>query len=179
MAAYMCTDCARRQTAVSLAYTGLLGWWSIPSLFYGPRATFYNWRAIWMPPATPEAWGAVPLSVIVSEIREARDHFHVSSSGVHLLADSPLIRLSDRHQELVLAASELYETLEVDPSASRTDLRQAFVARAKEVHPDIRPGDPSAGGEMIRLNQAWEVLRDDQMRAAYDWLEANRDSVFA
>ena len=30
---------------------------------------------------------------------------------------------------------------------------------------------------MIRLNQAWEILRDEQSRAAYDWLHDDRSAV--
>lgn len=180
MAAYLCADCARRQTAANLAWTGLLGWWGFLSfLIYAPRATYYNWRAIWLPPASPEAWGAIPVHAIISGIRTASEQARVSAAGVHLLADSPLVFLTNKQQEVVLAARELYETLGVAQSASRADIRQAFVIRAKEVHPDIRPGDASATGDMIRLNQAWEVLRDDKLRAAYDWLEANRVTVFA
>ncbi len=41
------------------------------------------------------------------------------------------------------------------------------------------PVSRSPYDEMILLNRAWEILRDPQMRAAYDWLEANRTRVAA
>src|SRR6476619_2040673 len=37
LAAYVCADCGRRESAKALAYTALLGWWSIPSWFW------YGW----------------------------------------------------------------------------------------------------------------------------------------
>ena len=68
-AGYSCEECARRQTAGSLAFTGLLGWWGIFSLiFYAPRATYHNWRAVWKPPRRPLDWGALDASSLAQAL---------------------------------------------------------------------------------------------------------------
>lgn len=50
------------------------------------------------------------------------------------------------------------------PTASADELRQAYLSRARALHPD-QSGD-TAG--MQKLNAAWEVLSDPGARAAYD-----------
>jgi hypothetical protein len=42
---YWCEDCARKKTAISLVYTGLVGWWGFFGAFYwAPLGTYENWR---------------------------------------------------------------------------------------------------------------------------------------
>jgi hypothetical protein len=73
MSGYWCERCARKKTAVSLAYTGLLGWWGVFGLFFwAPRATYQNWRAVWAPPRKPLDWGALPVAVLAATLAEAR-----------------------------------------------------------------------------------------------------------
>jgi DnaJ domain len=50
----------------------------------------------------------------------------------------------------------------------------AFRARCKEIHPDLQTDSTTATDDMIRLNNAWEILRSERMRAAYDWLQTER-----
>jgi curved DNA-binding protein CbpA len=61
-------------------------------------------------------------------------------------------------------AFDYYGELNVLESASPATLHRAYRARARAVHPDVI-GDESA---MKRLNEAWDVLRDPDRRAAYD-----------
>ena len=175
-AGYLCHGCANRQTTIALVWTGLLGWWSITSfLFRAPRATFYNWVAAFRAPVTPLAWGAVHVADVIDDLRGDRE-YDATMAALH---DSPFNALSDKQSELVYDAEGLYECLRVPWNATSGDLRRAYTARARAVHPDVRPSDRSANDEMIQLNRAWEILRDPQMRAAYDWLEANRTRVAA
>jgi len=58
-----------------------------------------------------------------------------------------------------------YDVLGVAPSADAATVRQAYVALAREHHPD-RPGGDSA--RMRALNDAWAVLGDPLRRARYD-----------
>ena len=37
-----------------------------------------------------------------------------------------------------------------------------------ELHPDKNPGDPDRRGQFKEINEAYDVLKDDQKRAAYD-----------
>lgn len=58
-----------------------------------------------------------------------------------------------------------YEILGVPRGANADDLRRAFRRQAKVLHPDARGG---TAAKMIRLTEAYEVLRDPGKRAAYD-----------
>jgi hypothetical protein len=51
------------------------------------------------------------------------------------------------------------EALGLDPDAAFEDVRKAWRTRAKEVHPDVRPGDEQAAAEFQKLQLAYEVLR--------------------
>lgn len=57
-----------------------------------------------------------------------------------------------------------YEELGVPRGATPAELRRAYRARARLLHPDAE-GDAAA---MRRLNEAWRVLRDPDSRLRYD-----------
>ncbi len=56
------------------------------------------------------------------------------------------------------------ELLEVDPDASFEEVKKAWRAKAKEVHPDVRPGDEEAARAFRALQVAYEVLRAAEER---------------
>ncbi len=60
-----------------------------------------------------------------------------------------------------------YKTLQVDPEAEDEVIEAAYRRLARKYHPDVAPG-PDAQDRMVRINQAWEVLRDPTRRAALD-----------
>lgn len=67
-----------------------------------------------------------------------------------------------------MAKRDYYEILGVTRQASEADLKSAFRKLAKEHHPDRNPGDKGAEQKFKELNEAYEVLKDPQKRAAYD-----------
>lgn len=69
-----------------------------------------------------------------------------------------------------MAKQDYYETLGVGRSASGGELKSAFRKLAMKHHPDKNPGDKAAEQRFKELNEAYEVLKDDQKRAAYDQL---------
>lgn len=69
-----------------------------------------------------------------------------------------------------MAKQDYYETLGVGRSASGAEIKSSFRRLAMKHHPDRNPGDKAAEQRFKELNEAYEVLKDDQKRAAYDQL---------
>lgn len=67
-----------------------------------------------------------------------------------------------------MAKADFYETLGVSRDADEKALKSAFRKRAMQYHPDRNPGDAAAEAKFKELNEAYEVLKDPQKRAAYD-----------
>jgi len=66
-----------------------------------------------------------------------------------------------------------YETLGVAPGADAEQLRQAYLRRARALHPDHLAGASDAlasnsGRAMQDVNEAWRVLRNPDLRSSYD-----------
>ena len=61
-----------------------------------------------------------------------------------------------------------YETLEVERSADDSKLKAAFRKLAMKWHPDRNPGDATSEVRFKEINEAYEVLKDGDKRAAYD-----------
>ncbi len=67
-----------------------------------------------------------------------------------------------------MAKNDYYETLGVSREASDDDLKKAYRKQAMQYHPDRNPDDKEAEQKFKEVNEAYEVLKDDQKRAAYD-----------
>jgi molecular chaperone DnaJ len=61
-----------------------------------------------------------------------------------------------------------YETLAVERTASEGDIKAAFRKQAMQCHPDRNPGNNEAEHRFKEVNEAYEVLKDPDKRAAYD-----------
>ena len=61
-----------------------------------------------------------------------------------------------------------YETLEVERDADDNKLKAAFRKLAMKWHPDRNPGDAASEVRFKEINEAYEVLKDSDKRAAYD-----------
>src|SRR6201985_2739851 len=61
-----------------------------------------------------------------------------------------------------------YETLEVDRTSDDGKLKSAFRKLAMKWHPDKNPGDAASEIRFKEINEAYEVLKDGEKRAAYD-----------
>jgi curved DNA-binding protein len=63
--------------------------------------------------------------------------------------------------------SDHYSTLGVGKSASADEVRAAFRKLARQLHPDVNPG-ADAAKRFAKVQQAYEVLSDNEKRAMYD-----------
>src|SRR5215213_8908545 len=61
-----------------------------------------------------------------------------------------------------------YEVLEVERTAGDGDLKAAFRKAAMKWHPDRNPGDKDCEHRFKEINEAYEILKDPNKRAAYD-----------
>src|ERR1700760_2282107 len=61
-----------------------------------------------------------------------------------------------------------YEVLGCQKGAAVTELKASYRKMAMELHPDRNPGDHTAEVKFKEINEAYDVLKDDQKRAAYD-----------
>ena len=67
-----------------------------------------------------------------------------------------------------MAKADFYATLEIARDASADDLKRAYRKLAMQCHPDRNPGDAKAEAKFKDVSEAYEILKDDQKRAAYD-----------
>lgn len=67
-----------------------------------------------------------------------------------------------------MSKEDYYRTLGVDRGVDADSMKKAYRKLAMQYHPDRNPGDADAERRFKEINEAYEVLRDDQKRAAYD-----------
>lgn len=67
-----------------------------------------------------------------------------------------------------MSKRDYYETLGVARDADEKQLKSAFRKMAMKYHPDRNPDDPAAEAAFKDVNEAYEVLKDGDKRAAYD-----------
>jgi molecular chaperone DnaJ len=67
-----------------------------------------------------------------------------------------------------MAKRDYYEVLGVTRTATEVELKAAFRKLAMQHHPDRNPGDKDCEHRFKELNEAYDVLKDGDKRAAYD-----------
>ncbi|MCK6417973.1 MAG: molecular chaperone DnaJ [Alphaproteobacteria bacterium] len=65
-------------------------------------------------------------------------------------------------------SKDFYKTLGVEKNASADDLKKAYRKLAMQYHPDKNKGDTKAEARFKEINEAYDILKDEQKRAAYD-----------
>jgi curved DNA-binding protein CbpA len=65
-------------------------------------------------------------------------------------------------------SKDLYKLLEIPTQASQDDIRKAHRRLVLKYHPDANPNDPTATERFKQVQQAYEVLSDENKRREYD-----------
>src|SRR6185295_8853588 len=128
-----------------------------------PRAHHYDRHGECRPPSRGIHAGDVSLSPGRIDRSRRRDR-----------ANSDAIRKNHRarraHQSTGRGTSvvtEYYELLMVERDASEEEIKKAYRKLAMEFHPD-KNSSPGAEAKFKEITEAYEVLRDETKRAAYD-----------
>jgi molecular chaperone DnaJ len=69
---------------------------------------------------------------------------------------------------MATTSRDYYDVLGVPRGASDAEIKKAFRARARELHPDVNPGDPEAEARFKEAAEAYEVLSNAETRELYD-----------
>uniref|UniRef100_A0A8B9RML1 DnaJ homolog subfamily C member 10 n=1 Tax=Astyanax mexicanus TaxID=7994 RepID=A0A8B9RML1_ASTMX len=63
---------------------------------------------------------------------------------------------------------DYYKLLGISRDSSTREIRQAFKKLALTMHPDKNPNDETAHEKFLKINRAYEVLKDEDLRKKYD-----------
>ena len=67
-----------------------------------------------------------------------------------------------------MSKRDYYEVLGISKGASSEEIKKAFRTKAKQLHPDRNSDNPNAEAQFKEANEAYDILKDGEKKAAYD-----------
>lgn len=106
-------------------------------------------------------WYFYLLDKELQEIIQLQEESKLNSShgGLTGSGGAPERKVKDR---------EYYDLLGVSTNVTSAELKKAYYKQSRHVHPDRNPNDPEAAKKFQALSHAYQVLANEQTRAAYD-----------
>ncbi|XP_020898697.1 dnaJ homolog subfamily C member 4 isoform X2 [Exaiptasia diaphana] len=80
----------------------------------------------------------------------------------------PKIKLKSCSNFSSKTARTHYEELGVAENATAVEIKNAFIKKSKEVHPDINPQDPELHDAFVKISAAYNVLGNKESKKQYD-----------
>ncbi len=74
---------------------------------------------------------------------------------------------------MAVSYKDYYEVLGSSRSATKDEIAKAYKKLARKYHPDLNQNNPEAEEKFKEINEAYEVLKDDEKRKLYDQLGHN------
>lgn len=108
-------------------------------------------------------WEFVFLEEELQKLEDQAKEFGAQSSSV-----SETLMGDGGEAERPVKDRTYYDLLEVSTNADAATIKKAYYKRARTCHPDKNPGDEKASEKFQLLGHAYQVLSNDQTRAAYD-----------
>ncbi len=73
--------------------------------------------------------------------------------------------------------NDYYERLGVARSADSEEIRKAYRKLARKYHPDLNPGDKAAEDRFKKVQEAYDILSDENKRKVYDQYGFYSDNI--